>query len=362
MPDILRYPYEAITEKTDYLQLTIFKYDTAGYGTGELTANKNFVNQNPHSALSIASGVAKNKVLSDGGVIALPMPSNIEDTNSVSYETGEMNELAAAGIRGYETATTPSIVTQAGKDGKPGPIDVTASISKGAANIYEGAANFIKTAGNKDLILKALSAQAVNIFGANVSVNQLLARTGGKVLNPNMELLFGGPTLRTFRFSFKMTPRDENESVSIKSIIRTLKKNMAAKGVGDLFLQTPNIFELQYKKGNKPHPYLNLFKPCALTDISVNYTGENVYATYADGTPISMVMTLTFKELVPIYAEDYDDSVFDSTEAAGDTAASAYDQTYKSNPSLLEERLVYGATKRRENTLGIQNDVEGVGY
>jgi hypothetical protein len=42
--------------------------------------------------------------------------------------------------------------------------------------------------------------------------------------------------------------------------------------------------------------------------MSVNYTGENVYATYSDGTPVSMIMDLTFKELEPIYSGDYKDS------------------------------------------------------
>jgi hypothetical protein len=39
--------------------------------------------------------------------------------------------------------------------------------------------------------------------------------------------------------------------------------------------------------------------------MAVNYTGENVYATYGDGTPVSMIMDLSFKELEPIYADDY---------------------------------------------------------
>ena len=150
-----------------------------------------------------------------------------------------------------------------------------------------------------------------------------------------MELLFNNVTLRTFRFSFKMTPRDENEATSIKSIIRTLKRNMAAKNKGKIFLETPNIFELQYKKGNRPHPFLNLFQPCALSDMSVNYTGENVYATYADGTPISMIMTLTFKELFPIYQEDYEKGAsFDGGEKGFDDADLIYgitDKTQKDN-------------------------------
>ncbi len=41
--------------------------------------------------------------------------------------------------------------------------------------------------------------------------------------------------------------------------------------------------------------------------MSVNYTGDGVYATYDDATPISMIMDLTFKELEPIYDTDYSD-------------------------------------------------------
>ena len=40
--------------------------------------------------------------------------------------------------------------------------------------------------------------------------------------------------------------------------------------------------------------------------MSVNYTGAGTYASYADGNPVSLQMSLVFKELNPIYAEDYD--------------------------------------------------------
>ena len=66
-------------------------------------------------------------------------------------------------------------------------------------------------------------------------------------------------------------------------------------------------------RGPDPHPFLHKFKPCFLTDMSVNYTGEGTYAVYGDsadgggGTPISMIMDLGFKEVEPIYAGDYVD-------------------------------------------------------
>ena len=78
-----------------------------------------------------------------------------------------------------------------------------------------------------------------------------------------------------------------------------------------IFLGTPNVFELTYKQGPKKHPFLHTFKQCALTDMSVNYTGEGVYATYGgsggggEGTPVSMILELGVKELEPIYDTDY---------------------------------------------------------
>jgi hypothetical protein len=58
--------------------------------------------------------------------------------------------------------------------------------------------------------------------------------------------------------------------------------------------------------GGKHHPFLHRFKPCALTQMSVNYNGSAQYATYADATPVHMQLTLQFQELSPIYAEDYE--------------------------------------------------------
>ena len=319
---VLRYPYEAITETTDYFQMNIVEYSTTdktvdetGFGT----------NQSSFKVANIAGNTLKPKQLVPGGTIILPMPSNIEDSNSVSYDGDTMNGLVAGGIDIASTLMGGSVFNR----------DEIDRIGKEFITKAEG---LMTSPGVKDVIMKSLAAQAINVFGANVTPNQLFARTGGKILNPNMELLFNNVTLRTFRFSFKMTPRDDIEALQVKSIIRSLKRNMAAKTETDdnLFIKTPNIFELQYRKGNKPHPFLHRFKQCALSDISVNYTGENVYATYNDGSPISVILNLTFKELVPIYQSDYDKDIFGN--------------------DVSENGLTYGVDG---NT---QKDVEGVGY
>ena len=156
-----------------------------------------------------------------------------------------------------------------------------------------------------------LAAEAISLFGPQVDVNQLFQRANGEIINPHMELLFGGPTLRNFRFSFRLAPRNEREAEQVRLIIRAFKRNMAPQaqggvsGSGNFFLRAPNVFKLRYRSGRKNHPFLNKFKQCFLTNCAVNYTGEGVYATYDDATPISMQLDLTFKEINPIYFEDY---------------------------------------------------------
>ena len=128
-----------------------------------------------------------------------------------------------------------------------------------------------------------------------------------------MELLFNGVTLRSFSFSFDLAPRDERESDTIKRMLRIFKQNMQAKRSSDgtsnssgLFLRSPNVFQLNYKTGRRNHNFLHKFKPMALLNMAVNYTGAGTYATYDDTTPVHMKLDLSFQELNPIYSEDYD--------------------------------------------------------
>lgn len=333
---LLRYPYEAITQNTDYLQIRIFKYERANV-TGGPTPSEG-------QAFDVSNYVSnKAKVLGEDGVIILPMPSNIQDSNAVSYDNDSLNTFAAQGVSAVQsimgasgTAVSDFLSGGRAKD-LSNPTDKTSPYASMEAKIADIIANkqAIRNAATTQLAISA-----VNVFGANVSFNQLLARTEGKILNPNMELLFNNVTLRTFRFSFKLAPRDPNEATAVKSIIRTLKKNMAAQNVDEsgIFLQTPNIFKLTYRKGNQNHPFLHRFKDCALSDMNVQYTGDNVYATYSDGTPISMIMNLTFKEMVPIYSSDYD-----KDDGGGDMIEN-------------QNQLIYGAGQNSST------DVEGVGF
>ena len=326
MTRVLRYPFEAITSDTDYLQVTVKEYQPIGLGEiGDYT--------NENISPTIGSNNPAQITIED--VILLPMPSAINDRNQVKYGPDSLDNISASvagatlGVMkgaGEELAKigpgeflTPSPLIDSKvsdpvsvADGLKNATDVS---SKALRDNFQGLFNDAGGTAVKDRILTALAAQAASIIpGVNVTGTQLLARESGQILNPNMTLLMNAPSLRSFNFQFKMTPRDDREAKQVKSIIRSFKKNMAPfTETSKTFLKTPNVFELRYKKGNDDHPFLHQFKQCALTDISTNYTGEGVYATYGDGSPISTIMTLQFTELVPIYQSDYgDDGDFDA--------------------------------------------------
>ena len=141
----------------------------------------------------------------------------------------------------------------------------------------------------------------------------LLSRTTGSVMNPNMELLFKGPALRAFSFSWKMSPRDEKESIVIAKIIRMFKQSMAPqKTESGLFLKAPSIYKLTFQKGSGDHKFLPKMKECALNDCAVNYTPDGGYMTYDNSAMVAVELSLSFQEMEPIYNNDMgltDDSI-----------------------------------------------------
>ena len=326
---VLRYPLEAMTDSTDYLQIDIVEYSAIGEQNKARSGVDTLVSlpgnrRNTINRTRLPKGVS-TKSLVNKGTVLLQIPANIQDGNSINAGDSKMNSIVGAAL-GASTTLMTDVGNAIGKG-----TDFGAGEGKRLQNAGIAAKNAIEgglgdsgvgnTENIRSLITKKLAASAVNALGGNVTVNQMLARQDGTIFNPNMELLFNGPTLRNFRFSFKMTPRGKDEAEQIKLIMRTFKMNMAPKvtsGGPNLFLKTPNVFELRYKSGRKDHPFLHKFKQCFLTDISVNYTAEGVYATYENKEPISMIMDLTFKELEPIYDIDYFDKYgYDADNTVG---------------------------------------------
>ena len=288
-----RYPQKSIGKDDDYLEIGVIKYVPPGFDFKK--------DRTGQDTLQLTTGSEKNSNQKAISTIQLPIPSNIGDTNQVNWGSGEgMNSLYAYGARNI------SDVIKSGELGQ-GAIDAMKSIGSTAVKV-------LTQGGAQDAIKSVFVSSLVNSLGANTTPTSLLSRATGSVLNPNLELLFDGVNLRSFAFDFDFAPRNLEESNVVKQIIRIFKQSMSPKtgsntsGAG-LFIEAPNIFLLKYKTGSRDHPYLNKFKPCALTSMGMNYTGSGSYTTYADKTPVHMKLNLSFTELNPIYNEDYDSNI-----------------------------------------------------
>ena len=266
-PQNLIYPLKLAETKQDVIKFKMVKFQPRKFETTSTNLG----------------GVAPRTTGQIIGVVVLPIPNGISDSNTVNWNSGDMNAF---------DAFAANLALTGIKDGFGAGAQLIQKTGDGLSN------NAGEVGGG---LASAFAGLAIGQGGA-----QILQRTEGAILNPNMELLFNGPSLRPFTFSFKLASRSEKESETIRSIIRFFKQGSAAqKSQSNLFLRAPHTFQIQYLHKNEEHKFLNKFKECALQSFSVSYTPEGQYATFNDGAMVSYQITMQFQELEPIFNDDY---------------------------------------------------------
>ena len=290
-----RYPLNLDSSKQDTLKIVAYERQPRQFSGGAQTAASGFLARRDTSNLG-----------SPKGTIILPINGQIVDNSSVDYGDNTLNALEA-----FVASTAFTAVAGEVSEGSVGS-QLKAAFKN--LNVNEAAL--------KEIIGSAAAAKGLNaISGTNQTANSIASRLSGTILNPNLELLFKGPQLRNFPFTYLFLPREKDEANQVIGIIRTLKENMTPRIQSNFFLKSPNVFSVEYLKGGTPHPYLNRIKLCALRSCNVEYAPLGTYATFSDGMPHAVRMTLQFTELDPVYSEDYGEaagtgSSFDSSNAS----------------------------------------------
>jgi hypothetical protein len=325
---LLKYPRDILDMKQDTLQITMYNYqaplgDTFLPKGGIIDNGKIFTN-----------GLQRNSALKKFiGTVVLPIPSGIQDNNAISWGDDTMNSMNA-GVAGY-------MINQSGQGimGQAATGGLATVASAAGVNISPQIANQFLTllaaggiTADNPLLKPAVVSALLKNAGYEVSAETILARGAGIVPNSNLELLFQGPTLRSFSFSWRMSPRSELEAKNVKRIIRFFKQGSSPRkvnsqsgaGARSLFLGTPNVFKLSYKTGNEEISGLNKFKICALVNMSVVYAPDGTWAAYDKGQPVSLTMSLSFNEIEPVYESDYQTKLSD--EFKGDYRRDDYSQ------------------------------------
>ena len=131
-----------------------------------------------------------------------------------------------------------------------------------------------------------------------------IIQLGAKVkTNPFREVFFEGIDYRKFNFRYKFMPKSEKEVKAVYNIIDKFKLHMHPEvAAGGAFFVYPSEFEIAYYYNNKENGYFNKIATCALTDMSVEYGGEQ-FSSFANGAPTEINLVLSFRELELITKE-----------------------------------------------------------
>lgn len=342
----IKYPANAVYKSgagpsQDYMKFDMFKYTApqSGYLGGYF--NKKFDNAKvgeegqPGTASfsqTITGGLQRTSSGLGGvggrsymGTVKMPIPNQLETSNGVSWGEGRANAFEAAAFMGTFGGIRNTL---------SGDKNVS-DLLKGTFDTGTDVINKFKDgeAGDANTIISAAAAKAaLSKVNINVDPNQFVTRSTGKAINPNLELLFAGPKLRSFQFSFNFAPQNPEDAKRARQIMRFFKQGMLpSRGTdSDLFLLSPNVFRLAFMNNGQRIKSLNSFKICALTNCAINFTPDGMYQAYDDPSaisqPIRSIMTLGFTELSPILADDYD------TESARPSVMALRDKVHEQGP------------------------------
>ena len=325
----LIYPIDADYNTQDYMQINQFTYKPINKGIffpkeGEEAGVFDILTN------GVENESAKEKHL---GLVKLPMPNQLQDSNNVAWGQDQLNAITAAAAAGVFDVTGDALNVirglATGQTNFQQIVDmVKTRAGNFAGNLEDAARGAQGVAGSNNAAMLAQSAVGsflLNVAQFGVTPETALARGAGVVPNSNMQLLFNAPTLREFTFNWRFTPRSQEEATRVKNIIRFFKQGMAVKkgnrtksgSSKSFFLGTPNIFDIHFKTARTGryqildrNDSVMRIKTCALTGVAVNYTPEGMWNAYEKGMPTSMLLSLRFGELEPIFDTDYEEDPF----------------------------------------------------
>ena len=172
-----------------------------------------------------------------------------------------------------------------------------------------------------EAVTLGLAAPAAEL--GNYAIDNAKARFGVG-LNPNVETIYAAPAPRQFQFTFELYVKSTTEAKQVKEFIQTLKQHsypfstLGIKGQNQLYIYPGEVyFEFSGRFRN------NLFRslrPCLITNINVQYSNQEQYQHFEDGSSIVYVVSMTLLEnklldrnILVDDAADYAASAFDDS-------------------------------------------------
>jgi len=176
---------------------------------------------------------------------------------------------------------------------------------EGMAGRVDAAVNALKNVGGAGAALALNNAdKALSELGGGAAA--AVSAFSGTAVNPFKSQLFKNMNFRTFNFDYTFIPKNATELDQIFNIIDVFKYYMhPTLGEEKFFVSYPAEFQIEFHyKGEGPNTYLFRTSSCALTNMKVEYGGNDfITVKNTAGAPSEVSMSLTFTELELIYRD-----------------------------------------------------------
>ena len=241
------------------------------------------------------SGVVRS-VSSVSGAVALPLPTNLQDTYSVKigeYELGASGALVAQGL------DSGAVTGQQALEDLNAIGDNLQSSDSTIGNLLSNA-----QAASRFFGRNFLDALPIGGVGGGVDIGT------GTAVNPHIALKFDGVDLKTHNFQWVLSPKNESEAASIRDITRYVRQQMAPSypvagpgtAIGRNLLEYPSLVEISFVGVNQDYFYY--FKPAMIGNFTVNYAPNGI-ALNRGGRPAVVTINMTVTEARIHTREDF---------------------------------------------------------
>ena len=246
-------------------------------------------------------------------LIYLPLPSELRDDIGVDYSNLPLNTVGDAFNGNIGSGAAAAALRNSGN-----------MVTGAASKLVNAGVGFL--AGNAlgsgfgDKAGEAAGSATADLFPAE-QVTSAIQQSLGVAPNPNPSIMFNGPTLREFTFSWTLYARSPEESAKIRVLINTLKRRALPENSitgSAAILKYPYMCQVNFYPWDKSSsssvtsPWgwsersIIKMKKCVMASVNSNYNPSNVPAFF-QGTkePVATQLTINFKEIEYMLSNDY---------------------------------------------------------
>lgn len=238
--------------------------------------------------------------------IRLPIPHELTDTQAVGWADTPLGSVVGGVLE--------SLVATRGEDARSDAFSLE-GLSQRVGQIQGSQVSDIAGTLGQGAAISLFERGTRGAPGVSPAVQQFY----GIGINPFMSVSFNSPGFKTHQFSWKLIPRDPDESTELHNIIQGFRKAMLP-GISNalnnnLLFEYPDMIEISLT----PNEYLYNFKRCVIETMSVNYAAASAPSFFErTNAPTVVELSIRLKEIEYWTKADYGGQQAQlSSEAAG---------------------------------------------